>query len=160
MKLDAILCNHVEAVNNLLYLAGGGINTCNFPPGAPPPYVINLGIGLLVTVSWIQTNQQHKVEITLIGEDGHEVMLPTGPDTTGPFKFELAFNVGRPPGLQPGDEQLVALAANLVSLPVPAAGKYQFVISIDGSEERRLAVRVQPAPGGQVTFGLSTPDPL
>lgn len=37
MRVDAILCNHAEAVNNQLYLSGGGINVCYFPPGAPPP---------------------------------------------------------------------------------------------------------------------------
>jgi hypothetical protein len=152
VHVDAILCNHAEAVNNLLYVSGGGINACNFPPGAPPPYGINVGLGMLITVPWTQTNQQHKVQVQLHSEDGEEVALPTGAGSTEPLRLEIAFNVGRPPVIQPGDDQVVALATNLNALPLPAVGKYEFVISVDGSPERRLGLRLQPEPGGQLTF--------
>jgi len=153
MLVDAILCNHAEAVNNLLYVAGGGINVSNFQPGAPPPYAISVGLGLLVTVPWLETNKQHQVQIKLIGEDGQDVVLPTRTGAVEPLNLAMAFNVGRPAGIRPGDEQVVTLAANLVSLPIPAAGKYEFVIQLDGELVRRLPLRVQPAPGAQMTFG-------
>lgn len=154
MRLEAILCNHAEAVNNQLYLSGGGVNVCYFPPGAPPPYAVNLGLGLLITVPWLKTNQQHKVEVELLSEDGAQVQPQQVEGVPGdPVRFEMVFNVGRPAGLQPGDDQTVAGAANLPNLPMPAAGKYEFLVKMDGDEQVRLALRVSPAPGGQMSFG-------
>lgn len=155
MQVGAILCNHAEAVNNQLYLSGGGINICYFQPGSPPPYAVSVGVGLLVTVPWLRTNQQHRVEVQLWTEDGQEVRPPQTPDGAAgePVKFEMVFNVGRPPGLQPGDDQIVVGAVNLPALPMPAAGKYEFVVNLDGTEQTRLALRVSPAPGGQMAFG-------
>ncbi|MDQ2706576.1 MAG: hypothetical protein M3Z25_02590 [Actinomycetota bacterium] len=153
MKLDVVLCNHAEAVNNLLYISGGGINVAQAPPGAPPPYGISVGIGLLITVPWQQTNQQHKAEITLLTEDGAPAMMPIGSDGNEPLNLVLAFNVGRPANLGVGDDQVVALAANLVGLPFPALGKYEFQVSMDGNPERRIGIRIVSSPGGQVLFG-------
>lgn len=153
MELDVVLCNHAESVNNLLYVSGGGINVAYAPAGAPPPYGVTVGIGLLVTVPWQQTNQQHKTEVTIVSEDGEPVQVQVGPDATEPLNVVLAFNVGRPANLAVGDDQIIALAANLVGLPLPALGKYEFVLSMDGNPERRIGFRVAPQPGGQMLFG-------
>jgi hypothetical protein len=152
MQVDALLCNHAEAVNNLLYIAGGGINISRFQLGAPPPYGVAVGIGIQVTVPWTQTNQQHAVKIELIAEDGEAVTVP-GPTGPAPLVVELAFNVGRPVGVHPGDDQTIALAANLAGVPFPAAGKYEFILRVDGNTERRLPMRLEPTQGGQFTFG-------
>lgn len=152
MQIDAILCNHAEAVNNLLYIAGGGIEQAMIAPGNAPPYTVTVGIGIMITVPWGQTNQQHTVEIELLGEDGESVQLPNGPDSTGPVQMLLTFNVGRGPLLTVGDDQHVCLAANIPVLPMPAFGKYEFVVRLDGHDERRLPIRVVPTPGAQMAL--------
>ena len=159
MQIDAMLCNHAEAVNNLLYLAGGGVEIAFAQPGAAPPYLCNLAIGIVATVPWGQTNQQHVVEIVLLTEDGQPVQVPTGPDTHAPLEARLAFNVGRPAGLTVGDDQHVALAANLAALPMPSLGKYEFVIRVDGHDEQRLAYRVMLAQGAQMVGPAARPGP-
>lgn len=150
MNLDAILCNHAEAVNNLLYISGGGIDAGFVQPGANPPYLINIGIGIMVTVPWEQTNQQHAVEIELVDADGHVVQLTTGPDTTSPLQVKLTFNIGRPATVALGDDQHVCLAANLPGLPLPALGKYGFIVRVDGFDERKLGYRLALPPGTQI----------
>jgi hypothetical protein len=159
VQIDAILCNYAEAVNNLLYLSGGGVEIAFVQPGISPPYLCNLAIGVMVTVPWGQTNQQHVVEIHLLSEDGEPVQVPTGPGTQQPLEARLAFNVGRPAGLTVGDDQHVALAANLPALPMPSLGKYEFVIRIDGHDERRLAYRVMLAQGSQMVGPTAQPGP-
>jgi hypothetical protein len=159
MQIDAILCNHAEAVNNLLYISGGGIGAAQVPPGSSPPYGVSLGIGIMVTVPWNLTNQQHQVEIELVTEDGQPVFVPTGPDTKQPVQVQLAFNVGRPANMTVGDVQHVSLAANMPGLPVPALGKYEFIVRIDGNDERRLPYRVQPMPGTQFVLGPTSQGP-
>lgn len=153
MELDVVLCNHAEAVNNLLYLAGAGINVAYAPAGSPPPYGASVGIGLLVTVPWQQTNQRHTAEITVVTEDGEPLTVRTGPDTSGPLSVIMGFNVGRPANIVPGDDQVVALATNLVGLPFPGYGKYEFLVSVDGNPERRIGFRVAQQPGDQMLFG-------
>jgi hypothetical protein len=156
MDVDAMLCNHAEAVNNQLYISGGGIEIGFVPPGAAPPYVVNVGIGILLTVPWGGTNQQHQLEVELLTEDGQPVQIQTGPETHENLKVQMAFNVGRPAGVTVGDDQHVCLAANLPGLPLPAFSKYEFVIRIDGHDERRLAYRLVPMQGAQA-FGPGMP---
>lgn len=156
MQLDAILCNHAEAVNNLLYIAGGGIDAAFVQPGAQPPYVVNVGIGIMVTVPWEQTNQQHTVEVELVDDDGRPVQLPTGPDSTRPLQVKMAFNVGRPPNVVIGDDQHICLAANLAGVPLPALGKYAFIVRIDGYDDRKLGYRVTFPPGTQIVANSAT----
>jgi hypothetical protein len=153
IQIDAILCNHAEAVNNLLYISGGGISATLVPLGTNPPYIVNLGIGIMVTVPWNLTNQQHEVEIQLVTEDGQPVLVPSAPGSTQPVHVRLALNVGRPPTITIGDDQQVCLAANMPGLPVAALGKYEFIVRIDGNNERRLPFRVQPMVGTQIVLG-------
>ena len=44
------------------------------------------------------------------------------------------FNVGRPPTIEPGDEQLIALAINMDGLQFERADRYEFVLELDGTE--------------------------
>ena len=145
MQVDAILCNHAEAVNNQLYVSGGGIELAQAPAGAAPPFAVTLGIGMVLTVGWAETNEQHQVDIELLTEDGVPVDVPTGPGIFAPLKVQSAFNVGRPPTLTVGDDQHVCLAANFPGLPLPVFGKYEFVIQVDGRVERTLPYRVSAA---------------
>lgn len=151
MKVTAFLCNHAESQSGLLYVAGAGVDRTFIPPGVPAPWAVSLGIGILVSVAWTQTNQQHALEVDLVDADGRPVHIPTGPDATAPFKAALAFNVGRFPELQPGQGQNVALAVNIPMLPLEHLGDYRFNISIDGSIETTLSYRLVSAPG--VTLG-------
>lgn len=153
MQIDAILCNHAEAVNNLLYISGGGIGGTPVPPGTNSPYFVNVGIGIVVTVPWSLSNQQHEVEIQLVTEDGQPVLVQSEPDSTQPVYMRLAFNVGRPPTMTIGDDQQVCLAANMPGLPFAALGKYEFIVRVDRNNERRLPFRLQPMVGAQIMPG-------
>jgi hypothetical protein len=153
MQMDAILCNYAEAVNNLLYISGGGIRATFVPPGTNPPYIVNLGIGISVTVPWSLSNQQHEIEIQLVAEDGQPVVVPSAPGSTQPVHARLAFNSGRPPTMTIGDDQQVCLAANMPGLPFAGLGRYEFIVRVDGNSERRLPFRVQAMVGAQIVLG-------
>jgi hypothetical protein len=153
MQIDALLCNHAESVNNLLYISGGGIGSTLVPPGTNPPYTVNLAIGIMVTVPWNLSNQQHELEVQLVTEDGQPVLVSSAPDSAQPVQLRVAFNVGRPPTITIGDDQQVCLAANMPGLPLAALGKYEFIIRVNGSNERRLPYRLQPMVGAQIMPG-------
>lgn len=151
MEVDAILCNHAEAQNNLLYMAGGGIDRALVPPGSPGPYQVSVAVAITIRVPWTATNQQHSLTLTLLDEDDHPVMMPTGPDTTAALEAQAAFNVGRPPILQTGESQIMALAMSFPVLPFQSLGRYVFVLSMDGTEMKRLPYAVMSQPGMTVT---------
>lgn len=153
MKVTAMLCNHAEAQNNVLYLSGAGVDRAVAPAGSPGPWGASLGIGVLVSVPWTATNEQHKLLVTLIDGDGHPVKIPTGPDVEEDFRAEMVFNVGRPPELVVGDEQAVSLAINLPGLPLTKLGRYRFVIEVDGNQEAELPYRLAMPAGMTVGMG-------
>jgi hypothetical protein len=155
MKVTALLANHAEAVNNLLYTHGAGIDRAVVPPGAPGPFGVQLGIGIIVKVPWQATNHEHTLSVDLIDADGHPVEIPTSPDTVGPFRATMNFNVGRPPMLEVGEEQSVALAIGLPGLPFPKLGQYRFVVSVDDSPMDELPFKLQGQPGMVVGSGPS-----
>ena len=158
VELTAILCNHAEAQNNLLYVSGGGIDRITVPPSAPPPFNVSLGIAINVRVPWTQTNQEHILTVNLIDADGAAVLIQTGPDETQPFHIEMRFNVGRPPGLQVGEAQSVSLAVNVPLLPLPKLGFYSFPVAIDGTDLQRLDYRVVTVP--DMVYGSGGPSAI
>ena len=154
MELSAVLCNHAETQNNLLYIAGGGVELAVIEAGQPGPWQVPLAIGMIVRVPWTATNQDHAVKITVLDADGNLVEVQNGPDKRAPFHAEFRFNVGRPPHLESGESQSVALAINVPVFQFEKLGHYDFVISVDGTEMQRLPYRlIGPrgmtiAPGG------------
>ena len=146
MELTAILCNHVEAQNNLLYVSGGGIDRAFVPANTPGPWGISLGIGINISVPWTQTNQEHVLMVDLVDSDSNPVFVPTGNDSEGPLHAEMRFNVGRPPHLLIGESQSMSLAINMPALPIRRLGTYIFVLLVDGTELRRITFSVIAAP--------------
>ncbi len=127
-----ILADAVEAVGGKLYMLGGAwdrYNSSSFPAHA------RIGIAVGFSVDWNETNQRRDVIITLMDEDGKEVVPP----------IKGQFEVGRPPGITPGSRQRALLAIN-GAFQLPKPGGYQ-VRLVAGSLEKtvafegRLAVR-------------------
>lgn len=142
MKISGLLCNHAEVQNNLLYIAGGGIDRTVVPVGAPAPWPITLGIAISVTIPWTATNQQHALAIHFLDADGHPVQVRNGPDSIEDFRAQMTFNVGRPPELQIGEDQSVALAINMPGFPIERLGQYTFRVEVDGTPMLDLNYRV------------------
>lgn len=145
MELSAILCNHVETPNGLLFISGGGIDRVTVPVAAPAPWPINIAIAVQVKVPWDLTNRNHLLLIRLQDIDGQDVLLPTGQETFGPFRAEMNFQVGRPEELEPGEWQVINLGFNMPMLPIPRLGSYLFTCEIDGEELARARFKVNQA---------------
>jgi hypothetical protein len=154
VNLDVVLCNHAEAAENKLYLTGGGITMCLVQPQAP--HIVSVSLGIVIHVPYQATNQGHTLNVALIDEDARAVapfQLDGAPEAP-PIELTVPFNIGRPPVIQVGDEQTIALAANFANLPLANVGLYQFVVSVDGSEICRRNFRVMAPPPG---FGMMLP---
>ncbi|HUY97923.1 MAG TPA: hypothetical protein VMW47_09970 [Verrucomicrobiae bacterium] len=138
-----ILANHVEAVNGLLYVSGGGWTDHWRPaPGVGAPVVSHLGVGLTILVPWSAALTTHPLAVTIETEDGRSV---------GQMATQVALT--RPAGMAVGTDQraVLALALNLV---FPLAGPYRLVARLDEIRTREVHFRVHdlpaPTPGVEV----------
>jgi hypothetical protein len=125
-----VVANHIEAINGLLYVSGGGWTDMwrgEFPEGQPP--ISHFGIGLAVRVGWTETNRRHHVGFRLVHEDGEEV-----------FNGGADVEVGRPAGVPEGSDQRAVLALTL-DLQFPMAGSYLLSTELAG-QERSISFRV------------------
>ena len=149
MELEGFLADSVVSAEGKLFVQGGAwniVNVSEFPFRMP-----RCGIAIVVRVPYTATNQTHKFELSLLDEDGGEFPLsdaPPGVEAVDGKIHRLGsdFNVGRPPTIEPGDEQLVALAINIDGLTFENPGRYEFIAELDGSEAKRLPFRVALIP--------------
>lgn len=144
-----MLCDHAQVAGGKLFIAGANIDHMQIPAGTAAPYVINFAAAGLVRVPWTATNTEHTLTFKLVTEDGQNPPLPDGA-VTGPQGIggELKFNVGRPPQMASGDNQMVPFAFNFQGLPLMTAGRYVLAFSLDDHEERRLTFTVVLLPSG------------
>jgi hypothetical protein len=149
IEVDAFLADSVVVAEGKIYAQGAGWNVIN--ASRVPTRHDRIGVAFVVRVPYTATNQDHTFELRLEDADGRR--LTFGDDPEGQGRIEALgsqFNVGRPPTLKPGDEQVVPFAVNINGLPLEKAGNYRFVISIDGDDVKELPFRVsliqQPKP--------------
>ncbi len=147
MKVDVFLADSVQVADGKLYALGAGWNILTVP--GVPVRQPRIGIGAVVTVPYTDTNEPHRLAARLEDADGNAVPLqpPAQPGGQAARQVAADFTVGRPASLEPGDEQMIALAFNLDGLVFPTAGRYRFVLNLDGDDVSHLPFRVRLRPG-------------
>ena len=145
MRVEAFLADSVTNAEGKLYVLGAGWNLLNTQ--ALPFVQDRIGIGLIFRVAYAETNQIHRFEVYLVDADGHELQLARSVEGSGIHDGPIRrlggqFNVGRPAVVQPGDEQLIAVAMNLDNLEFSRADAFAFKVEVDGSVVHELPFRV------------------
>lgn len=126
-----MLADHAEAVNGKLYVTGGSWNQIfagNFPARHG-----HLSVAMAIQVPWTATNEKHSLGVDVVDADAASIV---------PAKLGGQFEVGRPPGWRPGDDNTVVAVFNLEGLTFPKEGQYSFVVRVDDAELGRLGVRL------------------
>ena len=128
-----ILANHVEAVNGLLYISGGGWTEYRRQVKADQPLpTMPLSLGLSVCVPWTETNRPQRLVVRVENQDSTVVLA----------KVEAELNVGRPPTLPVGAEQHTGVAITL-PMTFPAPGEYRVIADLnDGRAMKRWPFRI------------------
>ena len=140
MKVTMLLADAAQAVDGKLYILGGGWSIIGPAPSA-------MAIAIKIDVPWTEANITHRLRLALFDEDEQPFRVPTD---TGeqPFELHSTFEVGRPPGLRPGTPLDLALAINLLPLPLRSNSRYVWRCFINDETEE----------GWQASFS-TRPDP-
>lgn len=136
---NLILANHVEAVNGLLYVSGGGWTDHWRPlPTSPgPPPVSHLGVAVTVLIPAAAPQVAHQLQVQIQDEQGRQLA-----------GLQAQLNQGRSPGSTSGQDQRTALALSF-NLVFPSAGLYRVVAKLGISPPRELPFRVHDVAPGQ-----------
>jgi hypothetical protein len=132
-----ILADSAQVVGGKLYLLGGGWDNLNV--NAPFPIDQKFAIALGIKVAWNETNKKHTFEVEIISED----KATEAPKTL--MKAGGQFEIGRPPGILPGQEQRFQIALDGI-LKIESAGTKTIIVRVEGQEMRRTSFYVHANP--------------
>lgn len=134
MDVDYLLiADFAEAFNGKIYVQGGGWDTMT--ANSPFPLRRNVAIALGLRVPWEETNQRHTVRLVVLNEDRQAELAVA----------EGEVEVGRAPGIPPGQSQLVPVAFTIpLAFDAPAA--FSVRLSLDGEEVKVVPFRVVAGP--------------
>lgn len=127
-----ILADAAEAVNNELYLLGGG--WAAITANRPLPTQHSCAAAVAFSVPWDETERRHSIEI-VVEDPGGDVLVSV------PGQVE----VGSPPGVPIGSAQRVLMAVKMI-LPLAHLGDYAVVAKVEGRESKRVPFSVVAGP--------------
>ena len=122
MMVTILLADAAQAIDNKLYVLGGGWSITG-----PDP--VPSAIAMKIDVPWDQANQKHRWELALLDDDGVPVFFGEG-ESQQSLVIGNDFELGRPAGVPPGTPLELAMAINLGPLPLPP-GRYVWQLTID-----------------------------
>jgi hypothetical protein len=132
-----ILADAAQVVGNKLYLMGGGWDKLTVNSAFPADQRCALSLSL--RVAWNETNQKHNFEVEIISEDS----VTEQPRSL--MKAGGQFEIGRPPGISPGQDQRFQVALDM-TLKIDGPGTKSVVARVEGQEMRRLSFNVIQGP--------------
>lgn len=140
MQVDyLVLADMATVADGKLYIHGAGWDRLfagSFPVTHP-----TMSVAVRLRIPWTDTNQPHRLELDVVNDDGQSI-LPTPPGL-----LQGTINVGRPPQLRQGQDQVLPLAFNLNGLKFDQPGVYAVLLRLDGLEVDRSAFTVATPPG-------------
>ena len=127
----ALLCDHAQVREGLLFVLAGGISRIR-----RPAFPAHFGAGLAVVLEFdsIEAERAHQFELVVVGEDGDEIA-----------RIAAEINVGDPQ-VHPGEDIHVPLAVDLHGAVMPRAGAYELRLYVDGQHRRTIQFWAEQAP--------------
>ncbi len=132
-----ILADSAQVVGNKLYLLGGGWDVLTVNSGFPLDQ--RCALAMAVKVPWNETNRKKTFEIEVMGED------PATEQPKAILKVGGQFEIGRPPGIPPGQDQRVQIAME-TNVRIEYPGTKLIVARIEGEEMKRTFFNVVAGP--------------
>lgn len=140
LRIFTLADHAVVPPDGKLYMNGGGVDRMGLQqiPGGLGP----LSLAIRVRVPWRMTSDTMPLLVRVLDADRN----PVGPDPLVQAQVE----VGRPPGLRPGDELGVNLVVPLTGFPVQSEGTLYFHVTAAEQLLGVLPLKVQKLLAGQL----------
>lgn len=138
LRASIVLCDFAAAEGGKMNIMGGGWTRI---VAAMP---VHIALAVLVYVPYDQLNQQRKVAIRIMDEDGNPY------PKNDPVLIEADLEVGRPPGMRPGEETVVPIPLKLNGIQFKTGG-YRAEVAVDGvrvATQSFTALKNIAIPGG------------
>lgn len=122
-----IVANHVEAINGLLYISGGGWTDHNRPRllgGSPATSHLGVAIGLLIP--WAQIGRTHEISIDIESVNDAVSLVHAG--------AQIAYD---PATLLHPERSQAAMLGLSVDVVFPEEGEYRVVVHLDGDADTK-----------------------
>lgn len=134
-----LLCDAAETANGKLYVLGGGWSQVLLP-NTP----LSMALAVKLAIPWDQANTRFTIEARLVTEDGEPALTPEGEG----IRAEGNVEVGRPPGLKPGEALDAPFVLRFTVILPPGGYVWELLIGPPADHvAARAAFRVRPAPG-------------
>jgi hypothetical protein len=146
VEIDAFLADSVVKSGGKLHALGIGWD--RLTARAFPARHARVAIGVVATVPFLDTGEEHEIVIRLEDPEGNSIpFAPAKPGAGGaPDRLRAKFSPGRPDSYVIGDERVVLLAINVDGLVFQRPGSYRFVLAAGGIE-KPLTFRVAEVGG-------------
>jgi hypothetical protein len=132
------LCDHASVPpDGKIYIHGGGVQQL-FMPQLPGP-LRTLFLVVRLSIPWHMLGEPHTVRIRALDLD-RVAVGPTDPLITTPFEL------GKPPGLRPGDESAINICAELSGLQIQRPMTLLFHLLVDDNMIGSLPLKVTQLP--------------
>jgi hypothetical protein len=135
-----LLCDAAETANGKLYVLGGGWSQVLIPDTP-----LSMALAVKMAIPWDQANTRFTVDVRLVNEDGEAVHTPDDE----PIGAQGQIEVGRPPGLKPGEALDAPFVLSFTNITLPPGG-YVWELAVSPPSDyvaARAAFRVRSAPG-------------
>ena len=126
----AFLADGAEAINGKLYVMGGAFDT--IWTNAVPLTYPKISFAMRLIFSSAELERKHKLEISVINEDGKPITAIVGGD------LEISRNPNVPKGWKHGFLTVI----NLANLKFPDFGDYSFEVVLNNSSVKSVGLRV------------------
>ena len=141
MQLDyLLLADAVAVAEGKQYIHGAGWDTL-FVSSVPAIHPV-LGIAGRLRIPWEEANQPHGLEMDILAEETGDSIVPDPPGV-----LRGTVNIGHPPDVAPGSDQLLPLALTFTNLQFERSGAYAVVLRVDGDTLEQLRFHVTSLPG-------------
>jgi hypothetical protein len=120
----ALLCDHVQVREGLLFVLSGGITRIR-RPSFPAP--LGAGFAVVLELDRIEAEHPHTFELVVVGEDGDEV---------GRINADL--QIGDHSGTYAGENIQVPLGIEMHGAVLPGPGAYELRVYVDGQHQRTI----------------------
>ena len=120
----ALLCDHVQVREGLLFIVAGGITRLRRPSF---PSTLGAGLAVVIEFEQVETESPHRFALLIVGEDGEEV-----------GRVEAEIQVGDREGAYAGENIQVPLAIDMSGALLPKTGAYELRVYVDDEHQRTV----------------------